>query len=142
MAKKQTELKEAWPLPDERSKEAAQALTPSEQKIQLEAELTDLDASMRALQAKRAALVEQIDELTVAIEGVKSPHENQLEIQKVIERSTEVRANRVQRLNEIVALGVNPSELAPIHVSPLDAAIASKNRNKFPHRPLAGKVVQ
>lgn len=113
------------------------ALTLAEEKAQLEGQLAELDSKALALSKARGEIIAAIDNLTIQMEGEKHPHENQLAIQEAIQRSTEERGKRAGRIAQLIELGADPSELAVSSASPLDQSIAYRNRNKFPHRPMA-----
>lgn len=125
-------------LPTTAAKSAAPIAAPVEinERGQLEAQLAEIDSKITALTKARAEVVKALDALILEAEGNPPPHENQIAIQTAIEKSKELRAERMARTQKLLDMGVQPSELAQTPVSPLDAAIAIQNRNKYAHRPM------
>lgn len=115
-------------------------LSLQEQRDELDSEIAELDRQLNGLRRERDSLMEARDSIQIAIEQSRTPNDNQLGIQAAIQRSNEIRAQRAARVQELLGRGVEPNELAPIHVSPLDSAISSKLKNKHPHRPQYAKV--
>jgi hypothetical protein len=97
--------------------------------------MSDIDQEVFTLNQERDDLARQLDSVQRQLEKPDGPHSNQVAIQAAIERSGQIRAQRAARVQQLVALGVDPSELAQMTSSPLDSAIAMRNLQKYPKRP-------
>lgn len=101
----------------------------------LEAELAEADKAVLTAEQYRAEVTRALDEVVIQLQQSEGRHDNQLGIMAYIQRSNEERARRVERRNELLEMGADPSEVTVTPRSPLDQAIASKVRGKYPHRP-------
>lgn len=101
----------------------------------MEQELAEAERAVVAAGQYRDEITRELDEVIVRMQGLSGRADNQIGIMEYIKRSNEVRAARAARMTELMEMGADPSELAVTPQSPLDQAIAAKNRNKFAKRP-------
>lgn len=93
-----------------------------------EAEIGAIEQQEFELAARKRRLTQELDGVIRQLARVVHPHENQLAIQQAIEQSQQERAQRAARVRQLIEMGADPTEIATTPRSPLDIAIALKNK--------------
>lgn len=97
------------------------------ERASLQSELEDVQKQFHVLKEYASELSQKIDSLTAQIETAEPPPSNSEVIKAYIEKQNEIRAARTGRREEIIRVGVDPSEIVPVR-APIDTALASSKR--------------
>lgn len=131
---------------DDATGDADEPLTPRQAKLaELEAEHASLLEEFTAIQRQRfelqqreAEIGRKMDRLTRAMTPLQKQESEADAIQAYIKRQNEVRLEKAQRVQSLLQVGVDPSEIRR-PMSQIDAALA-RNRKRGGNRPEYPKV--